>query len=68
MPPSSPRFVDVIKSVLAAFIGVQSQKNRERDFSQGKPLHYLIIGLLLTGLFVLAVWGVVSLVLRAAGV
>lgn len=68
MEKRQPNLFDVFKSVLAAFIGVQSRKNHERDFSHGKPSHYIIIGLVLTGLFVLAVWGVVKLVLRAAGV
>jgi hypothetical protein len=64
----SPGFFDVMKSVLAAFLGIQSSANHERDFAHGKPLHYVLIGLLFTGLFILIVWGVVRLVLRLAGV
>jgi hypothetical protein len=61
-----PNFIQVIGSVLAAFFGVQSNKNRERDFKHGKASHFIIAGLLMTGVFVLLVWGVVRLVLRVA--
>lgn len=64
----TPGFVDVIKSVLASFFGVQSSKKRERDFTHGKPIHYILVGLLATVLFVLTIWGVVSLVLHLADV
>ena len=64
----APGFLDVVKSVMAAFLGVQSEKNRERDFTQGNPAHYIVIGLVATVLFVLGIWGVVVLVLKLAGV
>lgn len=57
------KFGDVVKSVGAAFFGVQSTKNRERDFTHGKPIHYIVAGLLATVLFVLAMWGLVNLFL-----
>lgn len=63
-----PNLISIFKSVLASFFGVQSSKNRERDFTHGKPAHFIIVGLILTVAFVLTVWGVVSLVLWAAGV
>ena len=63
-----PNFLAVFKSVIASFFGVQSTKNRERDFTLGKPVHYIAVGLLMTVLFILTVWGVVSLVLHLAGV
>lgn len=61
-------FWDVVKSVLAAFFGVQSGRNRERDFRYGKPIHFILVGLLATLLFVLTVYGVVRLILWLAGV
>lgn len=46
-------------SVLAAFFGVQSGRNRERDFSRGRPAQYIVMGLVMTavliGLIVVAV-------------
>jgi hypothetical protein len=59
-------FWTVLKSVLSAFFGVQSGRNRERDFQHGKPIHFILVGLLATALFVLTVAGVVRLVLWLA--
>ena len=56
----------MICSVLAAAFGVQSDKNRERDFKQAKPSTYIIAGLIFTVLFVLTVATVVNLVLSNA--
>ncbi len=61
-------FFSVLASVLAAMFGVQSGRNRERDFTEGRPIHYVMVGLLATVLFILFVWGVVKLVLSLAGV
>jgi hypothetical protein len=58
----------MLQSVLAAAFGVQSGKNRARDFSRGKPSHFIILGVLFTGLFVLVLFGLVKLVLGLAGV
>lgn len=55
----------VIRSVIAAAIGVQNRKNRERDFMHGDPLTFIITGLVFTALFVLALVGIVYLVLQA---
>ena len=48
--------LSVAKSVGAAMIGVQSRKNRERDFTEGKPLHFVIGGVVGTLVFLLAIW------------
>ncbi len=64
---SPPTFWSVLSSVAAAVFGVQSSKNHERDFTRGKPIHYIMVGLLVTAIFVLTVWGVVKLVLSQAG-
>ncbi len=63
-----PNLLHVFKSVLASFFGVQSSKARERDFTHGKPAHYIIVGVILTAIFILTVWSVVKLVLHLAGV
>lgn len=55
--------LEMLQSVLAAAFGVQSNKNRSRDFSRGKPSHFILLGLLFTGLFVLVLIAVVHLVL-----
>lgn len=64
--PTKLGFRHVLGSVASAFIGVQSHRNRERDFSHGRPRDFIVMGLLLTLVFVLVVWGVVSLVMRVA--
>lgn len=50
----------VVKSVLSAFIGVQSDKNRQADFEQGSMAAYIIAGIIFTALFVGLVIFVVS--------
>lgn len=59
---TEPSLIHVIKSVFAAFIGVQSNKNREIDFKHGSLPAYIIVGLVATVLFIFAVMTVVSLV------
>lgn len=59
---------EMLQSVLAAALGVQSGKNRSRDFSRGKPSHFIILGVLFTGVFVLTIYAVVRVVLHFAGV
>ena len=61
-----PRFGSVILSILAAVIGVQSDKNRERDFANGSPLTFIIGGCIFTFLFIATVALVVGFVLSRA--
>ena len=60
-------FWQLLKSTLSAFIGVQSNANRERDFKHGKVSHFIWMGLLFGLVFVLTLMGVVQLVLHFAG-
>jgi hypothetical protein len=59
---------EMLQSVLSAALGVQSGKNRSRDFSRGKPSHFIILGVLFTAVFVLLIFAVVKLVLHFAGI
>ncbi|MBM4227137.1 MAG: DUF2970 domain-containing protein [Gammaproteobacteria bacterium] len=52
--------LQVAQSVIAASIGVQSNRNRERDFRQGSAKTFIIAGLIGTLLFILTVYTVVS--------
>lgn len=64
----SVNLLHVVKSVFAAGLGVQSSKNRERDFTQGSPKAFIIAGLIFTLLFIGGVYAVVKIVLvNAAG-
>lgn len=62
-----PNLMQVFKSVLAAGFGVQSNANRERDFSKGSPGQYIVIGLGFTIFFVVALWALVKLIMLLAG-
>jgi len=60
---SKPTITQVIKSVLAAAIGVQSDENRQKDFEQGSLSTYIIAGVIFTVLFVFGLIFLVSTVL-----
>lgn len=60
-------FGQLLKSTFSAFLGVQSDANRERDFTRGKMSHFIWMGLLFGLVFVLTIVGVVQLVLHFSG-
>ena len=62
-----PGLLQVVSSVLAAMVGIQKAKNRERDFTHGKPSHFITVGLIVTVIAVLLLWGLVKLVLYLSG-
>ncbi len=57
----------LVKSILAAAIGVQSNKNRERDFEEGNPLAFIIGGFVFTALFIATIATIVGFVLSTNG-
>ncbi len=59
--------LNTIKSVAMGFLGIQSSKNRERDFSKGKASDFIIIGIIMTLLFVLVVYNIVTTAVENAG-
>ena len=68
-PKANPRptLLQITWSMVAAFCGVQSDKNHERDFAYidevgFKP--YIIIGIVLTLLILLVLYGIVQIILR----
>lgn len=53
-------FLQMVCSILASFFGVQSGKNRERDFALGKARAFILVGILMT-----IVWyGTISLIVH----
>ncbi len=58
-----PNFLQVIGSVLAAAFGVQSAKNRERDFQHGNAVSFISVGVVATILLILLIYGTVRMVL-----
>ena len=59
--------LQIISSVFAAGLGVQSSKNRERDFQQGHGGIFIAAGIVFTLLFIGTLVSVVQLVLKSAG-
>ncbi|WP_372737352.1 DUF2970 domain-containing protein [Neptunomonas sp.] len=51
----SPSLWKMILSVLAAIFGVQSEQNRQRDFSKGSVWRFAILGLIALIVFIIAV-------------
>lgn len=50
-------------SVVAALFGVQTERNRQRDFQHGKPALYIAIGFIFIVLFVVSLLVIVNWVL-----
>ena len=59
--------LQVIASVFAAGLGVQSSKNRERDFKQGRIGVFIAAGFIFTLAFIAIVATIVQLVLEGRG-
>jgi len=47
-----PGIFAVIGSVLAAMIGIQSEQNRERDFTKGDITNYIVVGIIVVAIFI----------------
>lgn len=63
-----PSLLDVTRSVLWAFLGVQKSKNHERDFKHGKASQYIIVGLVGVAIFIAILIMAVKFALLLAGV
>lgn len=60
--PVKPGWLQLVKSIAGAFIGVQSEQQRRHDFQSQSFLPFLIAGVLATLIFVGVLLAVVSLV------
>ena len=61
-------FLSVIGSVLAAIFGIQSDKNRERDFQQNSATSYIVVGIIMViGLIITMIIVVNSVISSATG-
>ena len=61
-----PTLIQTISSILAAFFGVQSAKNRERDFTKGDAGNYIGVYVVLVLALVIGMVVTVNMVLDAA--
>ncbi|MGQ4277120.1 DUF2970 domain-containing protein [Pseudidiomarina sp. E22-M8] len=60
---SKPNFFSIVISVLAALFGVQTEGNRQRDFSKGHPGIFIGVGVIFIVLFVVTLLLIVNWVL-----
>jgi hypothetical protein len=68
MSQQHPSFWQMLLSVLAAMIGVQSEQNHERDFTKGRLWPYVFLGLITLIVFIIAVILLTRWALSLAGV
>jgi hypothetical protein len=64
MKDGRPSFLEIIKSVFTALIGVQSSRVHEQDFGHGRPSPYIFVSIALLTLIVLVLVGLVRLILH----
>lgn len=62
-----PNLLQVVASVLAGLLGVQSAKNRERDFKKGRASDYILIYVILVLAMVAGMIITVNMVISGAG-
>lgn len=62
LPSEDLTLWQVICSVFAAGFGVQSKENKIRDFSRGKPLQFIIAGLVFTIAFLVGLITIVNMI------
>jgi len=55
--------VQVALSVLAAMFGVQNHEKHQRDFEQGDPVQFIVIGILFVVLFIFTLIWIVNLII-----
>jgi hypothetical protein len=56
------KFKQILQSTLAAAFGVQSQRNRAKDFEEGNAGWFILAGIIFTVVFIFTVLTVVNLV------
>jgi uncharacterized membrane protein YidH (DUF202 family) len=64
MSPAKPGLRQVVKAVLGAFIGVQSEQQRQQDFQSQSAIPYIVTGIVLAVFFVAMLLLIVFLVLN----
>ncbi|WP_348728571.1 DUF2970 domain-containing protein [Rheinheimera texasensis] len=63
MTGQKPGLRQILKAVFGAFVGVQSEQQRQQDFKAQSPLPYIIAGVVMTFVFVLTLVLIVRVVL-----
>lgn len=60
---TNPSFIKVLKAVFGALIGVQSEQQRQHDFSDKNPIPYIITAVIFTFLFIITLLLIINWVL-----
>ena len=61
-----PTLLQVFGSLISAIFGIQNSKNRERDFSQGNPKHFIAVYAFIVVCIVLSMITLVRIILHFA--
>ncbi|MDX1693028.1 MAG: DUF2970 domain-containing protein [Ketobacteraceae bacterium] len=60
-------FLSMIQSVVAGIFGVQSDKNRQKDFRKGDASQFIVLGIVATLILMITMIMIVRSVLESAG-
>ncbi len=65
-PPLAPKLTgwQIFKSALAAIVGIQKEKNRQRDFSQSRVIPFLLCGVMVICGIVILMISAISLLMK----
>ena len=63
-PNAGRRWLGVLKSIVGAFLGVQSSQVLEQDFQQSSPLPFVIVGIFMALVLIISLALTVSWVLN----
>lgn len=66
-PVKRPGILSVLQSVFAAIFGIQSDKNREKDFEKGDASQFIVVGIVVVVIIMLTMVMIVNQVLESAG-
>ncbi len=64
---AKPTFMQIVGSTLAAAVGIQNSKNRERDFKHGNIKTFIAAGVIFTVVFVFTLIFIVKTILKNLG-
>jgi hypothetical protein len=65
-PPKPASFLQVVGAVFWSFLGIRKGKAMERDTVTIKPLHVIVVGVVLAAILVLTLVTLVRLITRVA--
>ncbi|NVK22179.1 MAG: DUF2970 domain-containing protein [Kangiellaceae bacterium] len=60
-------FWSIVKSVVGAMFGVQSEAQREKDFEQGSAMQFIVGGIVFTLVFIFTILYFVNSALESSG-